>query len=58
MTEKSKFRENLEELTEDQFSQVERDFASAKAARGNNDDYRRKVADMTDAELAREKNYR
>lgn len=51
---KSDFEQKISELTDEQFAQVERDVASARAARGhggNDPDFRKKVANMSDRDL-------
>ena len=53
MNEKSKFRESLEELTDDQFKAVQADMAAASAARGNPAEFARKVANMSEGEWQR-----
>jgi hypothetical protein len=54
MNQKSKFRENLDGLSDDQFAAVEADMAAAKAARGGDADYGRRLAGMTPFELEKE----
>lgn len=51
-TDKSDFRKRLDELSDDQLEQVGREYASAKAARGDNTGYRQKIANMNDHEFA------
>ncbi|MCA1546307.1 hypothetical protein I6F36_05750 [Bradyrhizobium sp. BRP19] len=51
-TDKSDFRKRLDALSDEQLQQVGRDYASARAARGDNAEFRQKVSNMTDHEFA------
>jgi hypothetical protein len=54
MTDKSKFRENLDSLSEEQFAAVKADIAAAEATRGNPAEYARRVAGMSPREIEQE----
>lgn len=51
---KSDFEQRISALDDEQFKAIERDVASARAARGhggNDPDFRKKVANMSDRDL-------